>query len=444
MLTILRQPNLLTGSIVLALAIASSAYADSSILYVGDGPSGPLPINNAIKRFDATNGKFLDSYLPDKAFIYTKGCSATDPWSGSLCGPVRMLFQGNTMYLGNQNTNRNNRYDPGFVLKDIQGEVLRYLPNGKALSPLVPAAFFNRYKGSWRENLLAPHTPSGMLLYKGMLYVGDLSGKNSAADIQQNILCDGSVDKPDCLPGTIIKYQALTGMRMGTLPMPSKSLVPAEGQHPRGMVMGPDNKLYIAYRDLPTQANTNLNVNCAGYIIRFNFKSNSYEPFVRSNDCGEKPNPQTNYLHRPDGITFGPDGNLYVNSFRKDATEADSILIFSGPYSKKPGQLLYRQTFGQPVASGGSRYFAQDAVFGPGERLYTAINGGDPAKVGEIRAYNVKTGDCRVVVPSQANGGALAVPWYISFDDTDPATRQFRGKLDYNDEQKLKNLPKCS
>ena len=65
-----------------------------------------------------------------------------------------------------------------------------------------------------------------------------------------------------------------------------------------------------------------------------------------------------NNLHRPEGLVFGPDGNLYITSFLGvDANDVDKILVFDGDTGEFLDKIdLY--AVGQP------RAFAQAILFG--------------------------------------------------------------------------------
>ena len=67
-------------------------------------------------------------------------------------------------------------------------------------------------------------------------------------------------------------------------------------------------------------------------------------------------------LHRPEGLVFGPDGNLYITSFRKDSDDTDKILIFNGD-----GDLLFKINL--YIAGQQPRAFAQAILFGPEGKL---------------------------------------------------------------------------
>jgi len=120
-------------------------------------------------------------------------------------------------------------------------------------------------------------------------------------------------------------------------------------------------------------------------------------------------------FNRPEGLVFGPDGNLYVTSFRASSSDTDKILIFAGPGSAHPGMSLGQidlDLVGQPPA------FAQALLFGPEGFLFVPISGNGP-DTGAVRRYNVNTKIFNVFVPP---GGPLKSPQYLTFGNTDPAT----------------------
>ena len=148
-----------------------------------------------------------------------------------------------------------------------------------------------------------------------------------------------------------------------------------------------------------------------GRVLRYNPKTGELlGVFIDSTSAND--------LNRPEGLVFGPDGNLYITSFRRDANDTDKILIFDG----ETGEFLDKidlYVVGQP------RSFAQALLFGPDGKLFVPITGDGP-DTGSVRRYNLhyhKTFDV-FVKPSSA-GGPLGVPWYLTFGNTDPATLAF-------------------
>jgi hypothetical protein len=114
-----------------------------------------------------------------------------------------------------------------------------------------------------------------------------------------------------------------------------------------------------------------------------------------------------NDLNRPEGLVFGPDGNLYVASFRAAAADTDKIVEFNGSTGAYLGKI-------DLDAVGGPRAFAQALEFGPGGQLFVPITAD-----GSIRSYDVATHGYTVFV---AAGGALVQPLYLTFGQTNPAT----------------------
>lgn len=278
--------------------------------------------------------------------------------SGGLHGPLGLLFDhvGNLLVV-NQNVNL-----------DKPGEILRYDgKSGKFLGALVPSTDPN-----------APFAPRGIVLGSdNVLYVADLIASDEES------------------PGRVARYDASTGAFLGNLDTTGFT-----GQfHPRGLVFGPDGVLYVAVRNIPS--------GLGGAVLRFDPASGKLlNVFVASDS--------TNDLNRPEGLVFGLDGNLYITSFRSGPSDTDKILVFNGT----TGAYLGKIDLAQSVASGGRRAFAQAIFFGPGGLLYVPITGGDPQTTGEVRRYDVTTGQFDIFAPS----AHLGSPWYLSFGKTNPAT----------------------
>jgi hypothetical protein len=256
------------------------------------------------------------------------------------------------------------------VFLTIPGEVLRYNgQTGVPLGALVPHTDPN-----------APFAPRGMVLGANhILYVGD----------------DGNLD--GITLGRLTRFDSETGAFLG-------DLVPTgfTGDfYVRGVVIGPDGLVYASVRNIaPT----------GGEIMRWDPTTGNFLGSFVTSDA-------TNDLNRPEGIVFGPDGKLYVSSFRANSSDTDKILEFNGTTGAYIGKIDTDQV-GQP------REFAEALEFGPGGKLFVPITGFGP-DTGEVRRYDVSTGNFDVFVPPNASGGPLGQPWYLTFRDTDPATLAF-------------------
>jgi DNA-binding beta-propeller fold protein YncE len=315
-----------------------------------------------VSDFDpGTIGDFSDSVSTVQRFDAKTGASL-NPYvtanSGGLHLPHGVIF--NTLgklLVVNQNVNL-----------PINGEVLRYRGDtGAFLDALIP---------STSED--APLAPDGIILHDTTIFVADR----------------GDVG----VPGHLSQFDAKTGHFL-------RNLIPTglpEEFHPRGLVIGPDGMLYVSVRNLPAPG--------GGHILRFNPKSGVYlGSFIDST--------ATNDLNRPDGLSFGPHGRLYVTSFRLDALDNDKILIFNGT----TGAYIHKidlDKVRQP------RAFAQSLLFGPRDRLFVPIAGDGP-DTGQVRRYDVRTKQYSVFIPSLASGGPLKGPQYLTFGKTDPETLRY-------------------
>jgi hypothetical protein len=288
--------------------------------------------------------------------------------SGGLLGPRGLIFgESHNLLVLNQNV---------FTV-GIGGELLRY--NGQT------GAFISKVVADTDPH--NPYDPRGMVRGpQHSLFVGDLGDLGNL---------DGTGR-----PGRLAQFDEKTGAWIRDL-SPSVPFTTDNG--PRGVVIGPDGLLYVAVRNFNP---------LGGEVMRFDPVSGAFlGDFVDSNS--------TNDLNRPEGLVFGPDGNLYVTSFRANAGDNDKILEFKGTTGAYLGKI-------DLDVVGGDRAFAQALLFGPGGKLFVPITGNGP-DTGEVRRYDVSTGTFDVFVPPNASGGPLGMPWYLTFGDTDPATLDYIG-----------------
>lgn len=289
------------------------------------------------------------------------------PGSNGLHGPRGLIFDhSDNLLVTNQN-----------VDQPQNGNVLKYDGHtGAFLGQLVRS-----------DAAGAPFAPRGIVLSKhNILYVADI------------------ID-PTTGQGEVRTYNGTTGVFLVNLDHSGFK----EPFHPRGVVFGPDGLLYVSVFDI--------NDPLKGWVLRFDPKKRKFlDVFIKSDDV--------NNLHRPEGLVFGPDGNLYITSFRRDASDTDKILIFDGDTGKFLDKIdLY--VVGQP------RAFAQALLFGPDGKLFVPITGDGP-DTGSVRRYSVHHHHKRYdvfVLPASA-GGPLGEPWYLTFGNTNPATLAYRSDRD--------------
>jgi sugar lactone lactonase YvrE len=319
-------------------------------LYVGD------VANNTVQRFDASTGAGQSTFVQN---------------SKSLAGPMGMLFDGHgDLLVANQNLNRGK-----------SGEILQYdAATGAFKGELVPFQDPN-----------SPFAPRGMVLKDNVLYVASLQSGSTSHGVTPS--------------GEIDEYNATTGAFLARLTPPATMINGLADQHfnPRGIVFGPDGNLYVASFDT---ANPN-----AGYVMELNQTDHPGAwSIVAYNNGDSVADPgETADLHRPEGLVFGPDGRLYVTSFRASTTDTDKIVIFNAGGTEVDKIDL--------DVGGQARSFGQALLFGPGGSLYMPITGNGP-ETGAVRSYNVATKTFTDIVAP----GSMGQPFYLTFGNTDPAT----------------------
>jgi DNA-binding beta-propeller fold protein YncE len=279
------------------------------------------------------------------------------PFITQLDGPRGLLFVDGTLLVVNQNVNLN-----------VPGEVRSYdAQSGAFQGYLVPSTDHD-----------APFVPRGAVLSPdgAELIVATLStasGKSS---------------------GRLLRYSTADGSLLGSS---SATGVANKEFHPRGVVFGPDGLLYVSIRSAKKDG-------LGGGVLRYDSQGSFVDVFI-SDDGG------VGHLNRPEGVVFGPDGNLYITSFRADPSDTDSIRVYSAQGLYLRSIDLYHVS---PVVE--PRAFAQALLFGPNGRLFVPIS-----NTGEVRAYNVATGTYQTFV-SGGPAGRLIQPWYLTFTRTNPST----------------------
>jgi hypothetical protein len=320
----------------------------SSSASTGDSLSIGDAADNTIKQFDPQAGTLQGTFT-----------------GGSLHGPRGILHLRDGRFLvANQN-----------VGLPVAGEIDQFDSAGKSLGALVPSS-----------DPHAPFAPRGIILGPDnrTLYVADIG--------EDNI-------------GAVETYDVNSGKFLGKLNFDRWANASASNGelHPRGLVFGPDGRLYLSlFSEKDFQH--------LGWVLSYDVKSGgvtlvaSSSPVAGSTDCQRD-------LHRPEGLAFGPDGRLYVTSFRADPTDIDRILMFDTATGACAGELDLDQV-NQP------RAFAQYLLFGPGGQLVVPITG-DPPNAGAVRQYAVSTKSFTNLV---APGGPLGSGWGLSFAQTNPTT----------------------
>jgi hypothetical protein len=196
--------------------------------------------------------------------------------------------------------------------------------------------------------------PRGIVLKDNVLYVANFQDTDTT---KAGIAPDGEVDK----------YDATTGSFLGTLTRPAGYT----GQfNPRGVVFGLDGNLYVSVMDTSNLA--------AGYVVRYDVTTSAGSIFAFNNgdsiaDLGEATD-----LHRPEGLTFGPNGQLYITGYRADATDTDKIVVIH-PSSGAEVDTIVLDTVGQ------ARAYGQGILSGPAGRLFIPISTLDVPDTGAVR-----------------------------------------------------------
>jgi sugar lactone lactonase YvrE len=183
----------------------------------------------------------------------------------------------------NQNTNQS-----------IPGEVLRFDDEtGALVKRTVPALLTD---GSSNPN--APGAPRGMVVWNNKIFVADITD-----------------DPNNLVQGSVREYSGAGRLILPLMKAPADQIDP-NSFHPRAVVIGLDGLLYVS--NAPNLAGPN------GHVLRFDPARRTFIDKFVANE-GSMIGGCTKNLNRPEGLVFGPDGRLYVTTFRANGNDATKL-----------------------------------------------------------------------------------------------------------------------
>jgi sugar lactone lactonase YvrE len=356
-------PALLSILIALVLTGEPAARASSGYLLVSSFDT------DSVIRYDATTGAYVDTIIPSK--------------SGGLRESLAVIFgtDHNLYVCGGLEPDRGTGHQ----------DVLRY--NG------ATGAFIDDFA----DDNLALSPRSVLFGPDGDLYVAN-----------------GSASVPSL---GVLRFNGTTGAFMDSFVAPGSGGI----SDPNGMVFGPDGqndgKLDLYVNDVFENA-----------VFRYDGTTGAFKSiFVGSGSGG---------LANPFGMVFGSDGNLYVASgnysnFTGAPYAPGAILRYEGPGGPNPGAFL--GTF-VPGGSGGLNT-PNGLLFGPGGDLFVTstvgfVKASAKSSTGkfypegtpgtnQVLRYDGKTGAFKGVFVMPDSGG-LNFPCLMTFTETDPTTLNYK------------------
>jgi DNA-binding beta-propeller fold protein YncE len=176
------------------------------------------------------------------------------------------------------------------------------------------------------------------------------------------------------LQGNILRFDQATGAFID-------AFVPNAGLQPLDMTIGPDGNLYVtsglSMSDDPSDPG-------AFSVRRYDRRTGAFIDVFAIGGL----------LDFPQGLVFGPDGNLYVGNQQNPFSGANGVLRYDG----RTGAFL------DVFASTGSPslYPSLGLAFGPDGNLYLAVSDNVSPGFGQVRRYDGRTGAFLDVFASDA------------------------------------------
>lgn len=177
--------------------------------------------------------------------------------------------------------------------------------------------------------------------------------------------------------GHVQRYDAVEGIYLGEF---TSGYAPAQVN---GLAFGPDGNLYVS----SFNSCVSTPVGCGGRlgeILRYDGSTGTFLGTFISFGTGG--------LDLPEGIAFGPDGNLYVANNHSFSNQSGSVLRYYGPLSDTPGS---PDPSSNQVGAGFASHSGLNPLlltFGPDGNLY-ASSSDSSATGGEVDRYNATTGE---------------------------------------------------
>jgi len=331
-----------------SLLFALASPAYTQALYVSDAQ------NDTVEAIEVSTGTYVGPFVH----------SSNDHEDYKITGPQGVIFVNDLCIVANQN-----------VDLPINGELLKFdASTGEFAGHLVPF---------WAPH--APFAPRGVIAIGTSIVVADL----------------GNFDTEH--PGQVLRYNLADGSYLGQIDTTGLNKFFA----PRGLVQGPDGLLYVS-----VVGNLAAGDRATGYIVRFQWNASAsnfkFKDIFVTSDAGNGYAPT---LHRPEGVVFGPDGNLYVTTFLQ-GNDLDGVLGFNAA-----GQRISRLNW---WSAGQSRIFAQALLFGPRGDLFVPLSNSYG-----VRRYSATSGYTSYSVLPRTGKG-LREGLYLSFQETAPATLAYQ------------------